>query len=150
MHWEEKIDKLKEKTSPGDFKIPFTAWFGILTKIEDKFVFKENSQCIFSNWDNRLKQKKRIKTIPTVNIDSELSKFDSNKNYWVVLTTSRADFKSLVYDCKPTAIKLVIALWNGDFCIIDKKYHWLIFFKRNNPNTEIFKSGGFVTPLDNK
>ena len=98
-----------------------------------------------------LTQKKRqIKKILTANIDVELDKLDSNQNYWIVLTKDKVDFKSLVYDTKPTLIKILSGLWDGDFCIVDKKYNWLTYFKRNNTNTEIFRSGDFETRSDKK
>jgi hypothetical protein len=150
MHWEEKIDKLKKETDPADFKVPFTDWSTILKKIEDRFVIKENSDFHFSNWDNRLKDKRQIKTILTTNFDGELERLDSNKNYWIVLTKDKADFKNLVYESKPTVIKTLSRLWNGDFYIVDKKYNWLIYFKRYNTDTEVFKSGDSQTPLDKK
>lgn len=148
MYFEEKIDKLKKETDPADFRVPFTEWSTILKKIEDKFIVKENSHYSFSNWDNRLKDRKRIKKILTTNTDSELDRLDANQNYWVVLTRDRFDFKNLVYDSKPTVIKRLLELWDGDFYIVHKKYNWLTFFKRDNTDTEVFKSGDFVTPLD--
>lgn len=150
MYWEEKIDRLKKETDPSDFKVPFTDWSTILKKIEDKFVIKENSDFTFSNWDSRLKGKTQIKKILTANIDIELAAFDPKQNYWIVLTRDKADFKNLVYDSKPTVIKILSELWDGDFYIVDKKYSWLIYFKRDNTDTEVFKSGDFVTPLDKK
>lgn len=153
MYWEEKIDRLKKDTDPNDFKVPFTDWSTILKKIEDKFVIKENSDYsdfVFSNWDSRLKEKRQIKKILTVNIAGECDKFDSNQNYWVVLTRDKADFKNLVYDSKPTVMKTLIGLWGGDFYIVDKKYNWLTYFKRDDTDTEVFKSGDLVTPLDKK
>ena len=150
MHWEEKIDRLKKETDPKDFKVPFTDWSRILKKIEDKFIVKENADFNFSNWDSRLKEKRQIKKILTANIDVELDKLDSNQNYWIVLTKDKVDFESLVYDTKPTLIKVLSGLWDGAFCIVDKKYNWLTYFKRNNTNTEIFRSGDFETRSDKK
>jgi hypothetical protein len=149
MYWEEKIDRLKKETDPTDFKVPFTDWSTILKKIEDNFIIKENSDFIFSNWDSRLKEQRRIKKILTANIVGELDKFDSKQSYWIVLTRDKADFKNLVYDSKPTVIKILSGLWDGDFYIVDKKYNWLTYFKRNNTDIEVFKSGDFATPLDN-
>ncbi|MGR3812243.1 DUF6756 family protein [Jiulongibacter sp. NS-SX5] len=148
MYWEEKIDKIKKESDPRNFKVPFTDWSIILKKIESKFVKKENSDFIFSNWDYRLKEKRHIKTILTASIDGELDRLDSSQNYWLVLTRDKANFKNLVYDCKPTVIKILIELWKADFYIVDKRYTWLVYFKRHEADTEIFKSGGLVTPFD--
>lgn len=150
MYWEEKIDRLKKEVDPTDFKVPFTDWSTILKKIEDKFVIKENSDFPFSNWDNRLKEKKPINKILTANINDELNKLDSSQNYWMVLTKDKPDFKNLVYDSKLTVIKILSGLWHGDFYIVDKKYNWLTYFKRDTIDTEVFKSGDSVTPLDKK
>ena len=150
MYWQEKIDRLKKETAPKDFKVPFTNWSTILKKIEDKFVIKGNFNLTFSNWDSRLKEKRPVRKILTANIDNELDKFDPNQNYWIVLARNQADFKNLVYDSKPTGIKILSGLWDGDFYIVDKKYNWLTYFKRDTTETEVFKSGDYVTPLDKK
>ena len=150
MFWEEKIDRLKKEVDPTDFKVPFTNGSKILKKIEGKFVIKENSNITFSSWDSRLKGKTQIKKILTANIDGELERLDLNKNYWIVLARDKADFKNLVYDSKPTVIKILSGLWDGDFYIVDKKYNWLTYFKRDTTNTEIFKSKNSMTPLDEK
>jgi hypothetical protein len=150
MLWEEKIERLKKEIDPTDFRIPFMDWSVILKKIEDKFVIKETSDFTFSNWDSRLKERRQMKKILTANIDIELDKFDPNQNYWIVLTGDKADFKNLVYGSKPSVIKILSRLWDGDFYIVDKKYNWLTYFKRGNTDTEVFKAGDFVTPLDKK
>ena len=150
MYWEEKIDRLKKEVKSTDFKVPFMDWSTILKKIEDKFVIKETSDFRFSDWVRRLKEKRQIKSILTANIDIELNKFDPSQNYWVVLTRDKAKFRNLGYDSKPIVIKILSRLWDGDFCVVDKKYKWLSYFKRNNTDTEIFKSGDFETPLDKK
>jgi hypothetical protein len=150
MFWEEKIERLKKETDSTDFKVPFTDWSTILKKIEDKFIVKENSDFTFSNWDNRIKNKIKIKDILTAHIDNDLNRLDQQENYWTVLTKDKADFKNMVYDSKPGVIKKLNTLWDGDFYIVDKKYNWLTFFKRNKTDTEVFKSGDTKTPLDKK
>ncbi len=150
MFWEEKIERLKKETDSTDFKVTFTDWSTILKKIEDKFVVKENSDFTLSNWDNRIKNKIKIKDILTANIDNELDRLDPQENYWTVLTRDKADFKNLVYDSKPEVIKKLNGLWDGDFYIVDKKYNWLTYFKRDKTDTEVFKSGDTITPLDKK
>ena len=150
MYWEEKIDRLKKETDPTDFKVPFKDWSTILKKIEDKFIIKGSSDPTFSDWDSRLREKRKIKNILSANIKGELDKYDSNQNYWIVLARDKADFKNLVYDSKPIVIKILSGLWDGDFYIVDKKYNWLTYFKRDTTDTELFKSGDCVTPLDKK
>lgn len=150
MFWEEKIERLKKETDSTDFKVPFTDWSTILKKIEDKFVAKENSDFTFSNWDNRIKNKVKIKGILTANIDNELDRLDQQQNYWIVLTKDRANFKNIVYDSKPTVIKKLNRLWDGNFYIVDKKYNWLTCFKRGEVDIEIFKSGNTITPFDKR
>jgi hypothetical protein len=150
MYWEEKIDKLKKDTDPKDFRVPFTDWSTILKKIEDKYIVKENSNYTFSNWADRLKDKKKVKDLLTVNIDNELNNLDDYQNYWVVLTGNKADSKNLVYDSKPKVIARLVGLWREDFYIVDKSYNWLIYFKNNADSTEVYKSGDTVTPFDKK
>ncbi len=148
MFWEEKIANLKKVTDPADFKVPFTDWAEVLKKIEDKFVLKENGNYSFSNWEGRIKGQKHIKRIGSANITGELEGLNPSQNYWVILSKNNSGLKNLVYDCKPTAIKTLIGLWEGDFYIVDKKYHWLAFFESDRSQIEIFKSGDFETPFD--
>jgi hypothetical protein len=150
MFWEEKIDGLKKETDAKDFKVPFTDWSTILKKIENKFIVLENSNYLFSNWADRLKNKTKIKEFLTVNSDQEIEKLDNDQNYWIVLTKNRADSKSLVYDSKPKIIAKLVGLWDGDFYIVEKRYNWLAFFKRRQDDMEVFKSGDELTPWDAK
>ena len=52
-----------------------------------------------------------------------------------------------VYDCKYEALRELLYLSSGqneqEFCIVDKKYSWLLFFKvdRMKDIVEIYKSG---------
>ncbi|HEY5824022.1 MAG TPA: DUF6756 family protein [Cyclobacteriaceae bacterium] len=150
MHWDEKIDKLKKETDPDDFKVPFTDWSTILKKIEDKFIVKENSNYVFSNWADRLKDKEKIKELKTVDLEAEVAKLTPEQNYWIVLTGDNSATKNLVYDGKPGVILKLLQLRDGDFYIGDKKYNWLTYFKCNQTDIEVFRSGDQQTPWDKK
>jgi hypothetical protein len=150
MHWEEKIDNLKKETDPADFRVPFTDWSNILKSIEDKFLVKENSNYIFSNWQDRLRSKRKVMEIKTVDLESELRKLASDQNYWIVLGGDNSATKNLVYDSKPGAMLKLLRLRDGDFYIGDKKYNWLTYFKYNQTGFDVFKSGDQQTPWDEK
>jgi len=150
MPWDEKIDKLKKETDPEDFKVPFTDWSTILKRIEDKFIIKENSSYVFSNWADRLKDKQKIKELKTVDLKAEVAKLTPDQNYWIVLTGDNSTTKNLVYDSKPGVILKLLQLRDGDFYIGDKKYNWLTYFKYNQTDIEVFRSGDQQTPWDKK
>jgi hypothetical protein len=150
MHWDEKIDKLKNETDPDDFKIPFTDWSTILKRIEDRFIIKENSSYVFSNWADRLKDRQKINEFKTVDLKAEVAKLTPDQNYWIVLTGDNSATKNLVYDSKPMVILKLLQLKDGDFFIGDKRYNWLTYFKYHRTDMEIFKSGDQQTPWDRK
>ena len=150
MYWEEKLANLEKETDPDDFKVPFTDWSTILKKIEDKFIIKENSNYIFSNWADRLKDKRKVKGLKIVDLETEITKLIADQNYWIVLTGDNSASRNLVYDSKPSVILKLLQLRVGDFYIGDKKYNWLTYFKHNQTDIEVFKSGDQQTPWDKK
>jgi hypothetical protein len=150
MHWDEKIDKVKKETDADDFKVPFMDWSIILKRIEDKFIIKENSSYVFSNWADRLKDKQKIRELKTVDLEFEVTKLIPEQNYWIVLTGTNSATKNLVYDSKPSAIIKLLQLREGDFYIVDKKYNWLTYFKYKQIDIEVFRSGDQQTPWDKK
>lgn len=148
MHWDEKIDNLKKESDSDDFKVPFTDWSTIFKKIEEKFIVKENSNYVFSNWADRLKDKQKIKQLRAVELEAEITKLTPDQNYWIVLAGDNSATKNLVYDSKPYVILKLLQLKQGDFYIGDKKYSWLTYFKYNQADVEVFKSGDRQTPWD--
>ncbi len=141
MFWEERIDQLKEIIDSRDFRVPYSDGSDILKKIEDKFIVTSNTNYHFSNWAERIKSKTRVKNVLTSNLIKEFKNLAPNKNYWVVLSGDDVGSKNLVYDCKPPVIADLIKLWGKDFYIVDKKYSWLVYFRYNEGNIEIYKSG---------
>lgn len=151
MNWEEKIDLLKTKFSPTDFKDHFLDWSNILRKIEAKFIIRDSSKYQFTNWSDNLKSKSTISTISHHEINDQLNKLDINVSYWVVIQAqNNPTAKHFIYECRPNSLELLISITSGDFYIIDKKYQWLTFFKidYDNSRLEIFKSGSEHTPFD--
>lgn len=147
MFWEEKIDKLKMETDPKDFRDPFTDWLQILKKIEESFIVEEDPDYSFSNWGTKVKDKRKVKEILAADLNSALTKLSPRQNYWIVLPMQPGT-KKRIYDCKPRVIQKLVQMTGGDFFIAEKKYKWLIYFKRNQSGIEIFKSGDKLTPWD--
>ncbi|QJB31520.1 hypothetical protein HF324_09115 [Chitinophaga oryzae] len=79
--------------------------------------------------------------------NEELPMLDNGRNYWVLFVKipMGADFQ--VYDCRYQALRELIYLSSGqderEFCIVDKKYAWLLFFRINRPKdmVEIYHAG---------
>jgi hypothetical protein len=148
MVWEEKIDRLKSENDPKDFRVPFTGASTILNNVEAKFVIKDNSNYRFSNWADRIKDKQKIRNVRKADLDTELIKLNPDNNYWVVLSGRNPSTKNLIYDSKPSVISKLVRLRDDDFYIVDKKYHWLAYFKFNQTDIDVFKSGDKQTPWD--
>jgi hypothetical protein len=151
MFWEEKIDILKKQFPQTDFRDPYTDWPEILKKVEAKFIVKADSNFLYSNWGDQLKNKLRVRTILHQKVNEEIKRLDCKSNYWVVVIQGNyPNSKHLVYDCKTNSLEALISLSLSDFYIIDKKYIWLTFFKIDKENNEItiFKSGNAQTPFD--
>lgn len=146
MFWHEKIDQLKKGISPGDFRDPYTDGLDILKRIHDKFLTtgELDYNAGFVNWTSGLKDKIELRELPFANLGLELAKLDHAQNYWVVLVSTRLD--SLVYEAKPGVIHTLATLWKESFYIGDKKYNWLVQFKRVPQGLGIFVSGGMATP----
>jgi hypothetical protein len=151
MYWERKISLLKEQFPPSDFRDPFIDWSEILKKIEIPFIIKKNGNHPFKNWAKNIKSEQLLRTIPQQNIGEELEKLNPAQNYWVVfvmgdLTTGKQE----VYDCKPDPLRLLLEGFPWSYFIVDKRYAWLAFFKRDHDKQEIsiIKSGSSPTPFD--
>jgi hypothetical protein len=152
MFWEEKIDVLKKQFAPTDFKVPFIDAHEIMKNIENRFIVKTNSNQNFNNWESSIKQKQKLTSINSNQLESFVSHLDNASSYWTVIVLGNDESaKHFVYDCKPNSLKALTALQPLDFFLADKKYLWFTFFKRNNQeNTiEIYKSGKALTPFEN-
>lgn len=149
MHWEEVITILSKEIGPKDFKVPFTDWWQIFKKVEERFITNENSNYHFSNWAGRIKARKRIKDIRRVDLEIELTHLSVKENYWIILVDKKPDSKAMVYDCKTYVISRLLHLHRGDFYIVDKKYNWLAFFESiNDTDYTVCKSGKSLTPFE--
>ena len=150
MFLEEKIDRLKRETDPKDFRVPYTDGSRILKNIDTKFIIKENFNHGFSNWDDRVKDKRKVKAFRKVDINIEFAKLNPDENYWIVIPSDNPTTKNLIYDSKPNFILKLLELRHGDFFIVNKKYDWLTYFKSDQVDIEVFKSGDKQTPWDRK
>lgn len=151
MYWNEKIDLVK-KRFPDGFKDPFRAGPEIIGKIVARLF-----RCTMLNFiesENRaelLKHGTLTKCCsPGQLYNDELPQLDNGSNYWLFLfkVPMGPDFQ--VYDCKYPALRELIYLSSGqdeqEFCIVDKKYAWLLFFKINRAHktVEIYNAESVV------
>lgn len=151
MYWEEKIDLLKQKFTPTDFRVPFTDWAEVMKKIESRFIVKQDSNTHFNHWSENIKQRTLIKTFPALGLNNLLEQLKEDENYWAVaLAGVSANSKHYIYDCKPKAIEALVSFTPHDFFIVDKKYQWFTYFQQDSTRGEIniYKSNGATTPFD--
>lgn len=158
MFFEEKIDRLKTKFSPADFKVPFTDGSTILKTIETKFIIIKdlnkdlnNLRQHFNNWADNIKYKVEVNSVDLNDHNAWLEKLDSNANYWMVLAYGDLQsHKHLVYDCKPNALIALYYITQNDFFVVDKKYNWFSYFQVNRQTNKatIFRSGEKMTPFE--
>lgn len=158
MFFDEKIDRLKQKFSPVDFKVPYTEGSNILKSIETEFISVKdltkdlnNLRQYFSNWADHIKYKTELKSINLNNHNAWLDKLDSNMNYWMVIANRNLpSYKHLVYDCKPNALAALFSITKDDFFVIEKKYKWFSYFQidRQTNKATIFRSGEKLTPFE--
>ena len=149
MYWSEKIDFVKKNFPATDFKDPFRSGGEIIEKIIVKLF--ESTWLNFSESENKttlLKQGEYIKTCTIKQLyKDELLHLDKNKNFWLLLIKVPMGSNYQVYDCKYEALRELLYLSSGqneqEFCIVDKKYLWLLFFKvdRTKDIVEIYKTG---------
>ena len=149
MYWSEKIDLVKKKFPVSDFKDPFRSGGEIIEKIIVK-LFK-STRLNFSKSENKaalLKHGVLIKTCTVKQLyEEELLHVDKDRNFWLLLITLPMGSNFKVYDCKYDPLRELLYLTSGQkeqqFCIVDKKYAWLLFFKvyRIIDVAEIYKTG---------
>lgn len=149
MYWSEKIDLVKKKFPARDFKDPFKSGAEIIEKIIVRLF--ESSWHHFSASENKvalLKHGELIKTSTVKQLyDEVLPQLRKDKHYWLLLINLPMGAKYQVYDCKYEPLRELLYLSSGqneqDFCIVDKKYSWLLFIKidRHADLVEIYKTG---------
>jgi len=149
MFWNEKVELVKSKFSSADFKDPFRKGGGITEKIV-VILFK-------STWLNFVKSENRVALLKegvlakscTVKqlYENELPLLNRDKNYWLLLINLPMGSSFQVYDCKYEPLRELLYLSSGqdeqEFCIVDKKYYWLLFFKidRDKDLVKIYRKG---------
>lgn len=153
MYWYEKIDLVKKKFPAEDFKDPFRSGPGIIQKIIVKLF--ESTMVNFSNSESKetlLKDGVCIKSCTANQLyKDELPKLNKDKKNWLLIINPPMGFRYLeVYDCKYDAMRELLYMSSGqskqEFCIVDKKYSWLLFFKidRTKDIVEIYKTGNVL------
>lgn len=142
MYWHEKIDLVKKKF-PDGFKDPFRAGPEIITKIVTRLF-----GCTMLNFmesDNRAELLRHGTFVKQCSLsqlyNEELPGLDNGSNYWLFFFKIPMGSSFQVYDCKYGALRELIYLSSGqdeqDFCIVDKKYAWLLYFKIDRPNNTV-------------
>lgn len=149
MYWSEKIDLIKKKFPVTDFKDPYRDGTQIIEKIIVKLF--ESTWLNFSQAENKatlLKQGEIVKCCTVKQLfNEELPKLKRDLNYWLLMLTLPIDSGYKVYDCKYDSIRELLDLSSGqtkqEFCIVDKKYAWLLYFKidRIVDTVDIFSIG---------
>lgn len=142
MYWNEKIDLVKKKF-PDEFKDPFRAGPEIVKKIVT--ILFDCTMLNFIESENRaelLGHGTLIKRCSLKQLYSEeLPRLDNGSNYWLFLFKIPMGSNFQVYDCKYQALRELVYLSSGqdeqDFCIVDKKYAWLLFFKIDRLNNTV-------------
>jgi hypothetical protein len=129
MYWEEKIDLIK-KQFPGDFKDPFRAGREVIQKIVAHLFNSRVSD--FTQFDDKaalLKNRTFTKQCSVKQFyNEELPRLDNGSYYWLFfINVPAAGLR--VYDCKYPALKELVSLSSGEYCIVDKKYAWALFIK---------------------
>ena len=131
MYWGEKIVRNGLRFAQADFNRHFTDWSEVLKTLEERFIFRCDSNSHFSNGSEQFKSRITIRAINQKNIASEIDGLENDCNYWVVFV--HGDYptaKQVVYDCKPIVIKAPSEIISGHFFIGDKKYNGLSNFIR--------------------
>ncbi|MCF6404830.1 hypothetical protein L3C95_18165 [Chitinophaga filiformis] len=139
MYWNEKLDLVK-RNFPDGFKDPFRAGPEVVKKIVT-ILFK-STLLNFIESDNRaglLKHGSLTRRCSLKQLyDEELPRLDNGHNYWLLLVSTPMGPNFQVYDCKYPALNDLVYLSSGqeqrEFCIVDKKYAWLLFYKINRSN----------------
>lgn len=151
MYWNEKIDLVKKKF-PDEFKDPFRAGPEIIKKIVAKLF--ESTLLNFIESENRaglLKHGTLTRHCSLKQLyNEELPRLDNGSNYWLLFVRLPMGSNFQVYDCKYQALRELVYLSSGqdeqEFCIVDKKYAWLLFFKIDRPKdtVEIYNAGRLI------
>jgi hypothetical protein len=147
MYWSEKLDLVKKKF-PNGFKDPFRAGPEIVKKIVT--ILFESTMLNFIESENRaglLKHGSLTRRCSLKQLyNEELPRLNNGSNYWLLLLTTPMGSNFQVYDCKYQALNELVYLSSGqnlqEFCIVDKKYAWLLFYKvdRSNDIVEIYNT----------
>ena len=149
MYWSEKIDLVKKRFPVTDFKDPFRSGGEIIEKI---IVNQFKSTWLnFSESENKvilLKESELIKTCTTKQLyDDQLPALRKDTKFWLLLIKLPMGPNLQVYDCKVEPLRELLYLSSEQeeqqFCFVDKKYSWLLFFKvdRIRDVVEIYKTG---------
>ncbi|MBD2770252.1 hypothetical protein IC235_20390 [Hymenobacter sp. BT664] len=155
MYWNEKVELIKRRFSDLDFKDPFRSGGKIIEKIIVK-LFGSTWQNFTSaaNRSTLLKQGKLLKTC-TMNelYKDELPLLGSDQNFWLLLINLPMGSGFHVYDCKYEPLRELLYLSSGqneqEFCVVDKKYSWLLLFRLNRVKNlvEIYTTGNINIPM---
>ena len=138
MHWNEKIDLVKKKFPATDFKDPYLSGGGIVEKIVVKLF--ETTMLNFYKSEHKAKLLKNGIFIKTCTVQQlykdELLYLNTGKNFWLLLMSVPMGSPLQVYDCTFEPMRELLYFSSGqleqEFCIVDKKYSWLFFFKIDN------------------
>ncbi len=132
MYWQDKVYEVRKRYDLSDHELrtPYTDWPKIMKKIEANFIIKENAKDHFANWLLHLNT--NLVTQQSNDLTDWKTVLPKSGHYYLVLTGKVASNKHFVFDCSLKAlIALVDLVEDSHFYVIDKKYHWLILFERD-------------------
>lgn len=143
MYWREKIEILKSKFQPSDFKDPFINGRVVVDKI--RTIFFTATSRNFIQAENRPSLLKSEYTLKCCNVrdlhERELISLNDESNYWLLLIDIPMGDSFQVYDCKYQPLRELLYLSSGlsnqDFCIVDKKYLWLKYFRIDSQENRV-------------
>ena len=147
MHWNEKIDLLKQKFSDEDFSVPHVDRKSILRKIESQFISRSEDYYDINNFNPRFCHwwdhiESPIETTIDLDFQSFLkSAIDSEDQIWIACEFSN---RIMIYKARLDAILALISIgqtWTQIFHVIQLKYHFLLSFKIDGIEIKIKASG---------
>jgi len=148
MHWNEKIDIIKNKYSSDEFYVPHVNRKEILRKIETKFIKRDadyydlnkfNER--FCNWYSSLNSEDSIQI--NVEIEKVLNPiFTSNKKNWIA-----CEFSNQIMIYKSSLLPTIDLISSGQTCsntyhIIDNKFDFAVSLKFISDKLQLKFSGG--------
>lgn len=146
MHWNEKIQLIKSRFSPGDFSVPMVGRKKILRKIETAFISRPIESLEmnthpgpFRAWWNNI-QADQDSHLPLTELPSLMKSLDEHQNHWLGCENTAGDV--WIYKAKPEAASELIMTgqtWVNTYHLITMDCSRLLAIQINNKQLHIKK-----------